>query len=173
MTIIVKPPQYDYRGLSVSQYVIISIYCPSLLATKSELTIVSHTHSDFDPWGCPVSSSIWSSPPLEYISVIWREMGEHVQDHSFKMHTQGFLCVCVRGVGGGGIYPPPENPPPPPPLVIFSKITPGTHIHSLTTTIYHSFRTLQNYYQCFVWQDRCSMGVTYELIVLGTLLMLQ
>jgi len=30
MTIIVKPPQYDYRGLSISRYTVISIYCPSL-----------------------------------------------------------------------------------------------------------------------------------------------
>ena len=33
MTIIVKPPRYDYRGLSISRYMymIISIYCPSLV----------------------------------------------------------------------------------------------------------------------------------------------
>ena len=30
MTIIVKPPQYDYYGLSISRYMIISKYCPSL-----------------------------------------------------------------------------------------------------------------------------------------------
>ena len=30
MTIITKPPRYDYRGLSISRYVKISIYCPSL-----------------------------------------------------------------------------------------------------------------------------------------------
>ena len=30
MTIIVKPPQYDYRGLSISRYMVIPIYCPSL-----------------------------------------------------------------------------------------------------------------------------------------------
>ena len=33
MTIIVKQPRYDYCGLSISQYTIISIYCPSLLST--------------------------------------------------------------------------------------------------------------------------------------------
>ena len=30
MTTIVKPPWYDYCGLSISQYTIMSIYCPSL-----------------------------------------------------------------------------------------------------------------------------------------------
>jgi len=30
MTIIVKPPRYDYCGLSISQYTITLIYCPSL-----------------------------------------------------------------------------------------------------------------------------------------------
>jgi len=30
MTTIVKPPRYDYRGLSVSRYMIILTYCPSL-----------------------------------------------------------------------------------------------------------------------------------------------
>jgi len=30
MMIIVKPPRYDYRGLLISRYTIISIHCPSL-----------------------------------------------------------------------------------------------------------------------------------------------
>jgi len=41
MTIIVKLPQYDYRGLSISRYIIISIYCPSLImnAHRNEVII--------------------------------------------------------------------------------------------------------------------------------------
>ena len=34
MTIIVKPPRYNYRGLSISRYTIISICCPSPLSTS-------------------------------------------------------------------------------------------------------------------------------------------
>jgi len=37
MTIIVKPPQYDYHGLSISQYTIILIYYPSLTITDPHL----------------------------------------------------------------------------------------------------------------------------------------
>ena len=52
MTIIVKPPRYDYRGLSISRYRIISIYCPSLFYTenrycmKSASTLVYWKHND-------------------------------------------------------------------------------------------------------------------------------
>jgi len=38
MMIIVKPPRYDYCGLSISRYMIISIYCPSLTYTSTHIT---------------------------------------------------------------------------------------------------------------------------------------
>jgi len=43
MTIIVKPPQYDYHGFSMSQYTIILIYCPSLVAVSA----IDRFHSIF------------------------------------------------------------------------------------------------------------------------------
>jgi len=61
MTIIVKSPQYDYRGLSISRYTIISIYCPSLVIRTCPLStgLLQHgTMIRFCP--CLPSQSSWN-----------------------------------------------------------------------------------------------------------------
>ena len=56
-------------------------HVPLCILCNVNVLVCMLTQSDFDPCGCPVSSSIWSSPPLEYISDI---------------------CVQEREGGGGG-----------------------------------------------------------------------
>jgi len=46
MTIIVKPPRYDYRELSISRYTITLIYCPPLNNTAIYYMYPLNIHTD-------------------------------------------------------------------------------------------------------------------------------
>ena len=78
MTIIVKPPQYDYCGLSISRYVIISIYFPSLLGLRpSENT------------GQLVC--VWVGSDLKQYGIHWSNSSTN--DLSIYQSTSVYLCI--------------------------------------------------------------------------------
>jgi len=83
MTIIVKPPRYDYHGLSISRYVIISMYCPSLSNITSEVMKV----------GQKVYQSL-----KEFTNVNQAELFAKSIVHQLESYIQEEACSSMKGV---------------------------------------------------------------------------